>query len=437
MKPATLIAFILLMLGVEVMTQTPQELAELWEKEHVSKKSPSDVRHADLKLALQSLKQQGIKIDEVGRSGAGREIYQMEFGRGLLKIFMWSQMHGDEPTATSGLLDMFAILQKNRSLPWVRKISESITLRAIPMLNPDGADAYTRRNLQNIDINRDALALETPEARLLKKLRDDWNPSIGFNLHNQQELTTAGRTSRQAAISLLVVYGDEVKTTTPGHERNTRLASSIVTALNAFIPGHIGKYSDEWSPSAFGDNFSAWGTPTLLIETGALAGKDERFLVKMNFIAFVTALNALASGSETTASMALYESLPNNVSGNLAHFVFRRAGTPPAAAELPKPPVDIVAVRERRRSQFVAPVKIRSLSSASTVAGLEEYDASAFYIVCRYGQLRPGNFAEFSFYRKDRAVDFMSNDLEKSYPPDAIFSTGKWIKGKGVVPQIR
>ncbi len=85
----------------------------------------------------------------------------------------------------------------------------------------------------------------------------------------------------------------------------------------------------------------------------------------------------------------------------------------------------------------MAPVKIRSISSASTVAGLEEYDASAFYIVCRYGQLRPGNFAEFSFYRKDRAVDFASNDLEKSYPPDAIFSTGKWIKGKNVVPRIK
>ena len=41
----------------------------------------------------------------------------------------------------------------------------------VPMLNPDGAEAYKRRNMQDIDINRDAVNLATPEARLLKKLR--------------------------------------------------------------------------------------------------------------------------------------------------------------------------------------------------------------------------------------------------------------------------
>ena len=38
----------------------------------------------------------------------------------------------------------------------------------VPMLNPDGAERYARRNAQAIDINRDALQLATPEGRLLK-----------------------------------------------------------------------------------------------------------------------------------------------------------------------------------------------------------------------------------------------------------------------------
>src|SRR5213078_4316129 len=119
-------------------------------------------------------------------------------------------------TATSALVDMFAYLKRNRDNELVRKIEETVTIHAVPMLNPDGAETYQRRNWQGIDINRDALDLKTPEARLLKKLRDDWNPAIGFNLHNQQSLTTVGRSPNQATISLLVVYGDAAKTTSIG-----------------------------------------------------------------------------------------------------------------------------------------------------------------------------------------------------------------------------
>ena len=93
-------------LTTDLIGQTPDELARIWDTQHISKIAPSDVRHSDLKNYLEQLKKIGLKVDEVGRSGGGREIYQIEFGHGPLKVFMWSQMHGDEPTATSALLDM-------------------------------------------------------------------------------------------------------------------------------------------------------------------------------------------------------------------------------------------------------------------------------------------------------------------------------------------
>ena len=198
-------------LSMNAYTQTASDLAEIWEKKHISKIFPSDVRHSDLKTYLENLRKLGLTVNEVGRSNANREIYQIEFGRGPLKVFMWSQMHGDEPTATSALIDMLAYFQANRDKDWVKRIADALTIRAVPMLNPDGAEAYQRRNLQGIDINRDAIGLQTPEARLLKKLRDEWSPAIGFNLHNQQGLTAVGRTPKQAAISLLVVFGDQAQ----------------------------------------------------------------------------------------------------------------------------------------------------------------------------------------------------------------------------------
>lgn len=426
---------------MNIYSQTAEKFASDWDEHHITTMFPSDVRHSDLKKYLDQLKKLGIKVDQVGVSNASREIYQIEWGKGPLKVFMWSQMHGDEPTATSALIDMFAFLQRHHDKDWVKKISETMTIRAVPMLNPDGQELYQRRNLQGIDINRDAVDLKTPEARLLKQLRDDWNPSIGFNLHNQQALTTVGRAPSQASISFLVVFGDEAKTMNPGQERNQRIASGMVTALQKFIPGHIGRYGDEWTPTAFGDNFSAWGTPTILIETGALYGKDESYLVKMNYIAFMTALHSIASGSEKNNDPNIYINLTENGSGGLVNFVFRKANVvvPDATAATPgtftTKTTDISAVTERRRASFIAPVRIRNVGDATSVRGLEEYDASSFNVIQRFGQTKAGELAEFFFYKKDRTVDWASTDLEKQFPPDAVFSGGKFVKGEKLVPR--
>jgi hypothetical protein len=429
MSRALSLALLFITFLMNIQAQTPAELVEMWDREHVTTILPSNVRHKDLQKYLEELKKLGIKVDEVGRSYANREIYQMEFGKGPLKVFLWSQMHGDEPTATSALIDMFTVLQKNRDKDWVKKISDAVTIRAVPMLNPDGAEFYQRRNLQGIDINRDARSLQTPEARLLKKLRDDWSPQIGFNLHNQNALTTAGPTNKQAAISFLVVLGDAARTTNDGHERNKRLVSAMIAAIQPYMPGHIGRYGDDWTPTAFGDNFSAWGTPVILIETGALHGKDEMFLVKMNFVAILTAMRSVADGSEATFTAANYQALPANSSGSLYYFVFRNAtiidrtsGSPAAS--------DIAVNIERRRGAFIAPAFIRQVGNLAAYSGLSEYDASDYNVVARNSKsIRVGEFAELLFFKKTRQINWSASDLETQFPPDAIFSVGRWVKG--------
>lgn len=430
MKHALLVLFFISISVMNIHTQTAADLAAIWDQNHITKILPSNVRHKDLKNYLEQLKKLGLRVDEVGRSGQNREIYQVEFGKGKTKVFLWSQMHGDEPTATSALLDILAYLQKNQDKGWVKKLAETLTIRAVPMLNPDGAENYQRRNAQGIDINRDAIDLETPEARLLKRLRDEWSPEIGFNLHNQNSLTTAGSSNRQAAISLLVVYGDAAKTPSEGHERNKRLASAMVIALENFIRGYIGQYGDDWTPTAFGDNFSAWGTPVILIETGGLHGKDEMYLVKMNFIAILTALNAVADGSERGFTAANYEALPDNTSGRIFNIIFRNATI--LDRSNPELPVltDIGINIERRRAEFTAPTYIRQLGSLSSYGGLEEYDVNGYFVVGRFAPVKPGQFGELLFYRRDRVVDWNALELEKQYPPDGIFSLGKWHKGE-------
>ena len=413
-----------------ISAQTAEDFARIWDKQHVSNILPSNVRHKDLQNYLANLKKSGVKVERVGESFKKRDIYQIEWGKGQTKVLMWSQMHGDEPTATSALVDLFAFLQKNRAkIAWVKKLEQTLTIRAVPMLNPDGAEIYQRRNAQNIDINRDAENLQTPEGRLLKKLRDEWQPEIGFNLHNQNALTTVGATAKQAAISLLAVSGSPTGTTSPGYERNQRICSLMVNALEKFIPQHIGRYDDEYLASAFGDRLSEWGTPVILIETGALDGKDEIYLVKLNFIADLIALQSLATGGEKNADRKIYGKVPFNSSGNLYNFIFRGATiVSRETGEIAADSNDIAANTERRRAEMTAPVFVQKIGELEKAKGLREYDVRDFYLVPKSGELKINAPTEFLFYKKSRKIDWKLKNFAQQFPPDAIFSNGKWTE---------
>lgn len=410
--------------------QTPKEFAEVWEKTHITNKFPSNVRHKHVKTYLQKLAKLGLKVDEVGKSYGDREIYRVKWGKGETKIFMWSQMHGDEPTATSALFDMFAFLQTNRSKKkWVKKLEKSISIHAIPMLNPDGSELFQRRNLQSIDINRDAQALETPEGRLLKKLRDEWKPDFGFNLHNQQELTTVGKTFEQATISLLAVSGREDGKTYDGHERNKRICAVMINSLNQFIKGKIGRYDDSYNPRAFGDMISAWGTPVILVETGGSHENDEMFLIKLNFIAYLSALQSIVDGTMDKADGNIYENLPFNSGGKLFNHIFRNANVINTNETNEPFTADIAINRERRREEITAPTFVREIGDLKIYKGLEEYDVSDYYLVPKNGLLQVGSRGEFYFYKKTRNINWTKDELLKIHPPDSIFANGQWTKG--------
>ena len=432
---ALFVLFLILLMNIETEAQTPQDLAAIWDKQHITTMPASQVRHADLKKYLEKLKQAGLKVDQAGFSSESREIYQVEWGKGKTKIFMWSQMHGDEPTATSALMDMLYFLQKNKDLKWVSEMENAITIRAVPMLNPDGQERFQRRNAQYIDVNRDARDLATPEGQLLKKLRDEWQPEIGFNLHNQNPLTTVGKSRDQATISLLAVSGNAESKFSPEGERNKRLCAVIIAALTNFIKGHVARYEDDYNPRAFGDRMSEWGTATILIETGALHGKDEMYLIKMNFIAYLSAFQALVSGSEKKANANVYDYLTFNENGYIFSYIFRDANIIefPADATLKPAPfkADVAVNAYRRRAGDEPSLSVQEFGDLDNFFGLEEFDVSNYYLVPIEGPvLRPGSPAGFLFYQKDKAqnIDWTAKDLQTKYPPDAVFDKGKWIK---------
>ena len=186
----------------------PADLARVWDAEHVSSPLSPLVDHAEVVRRLEEVRTAApdlFAVETIGQSLEGRSINHVTLGRGPFPVLLWSQMHGDEPSATSALFDFFEYVRRHRDEPTVSRFLDALTIHVVPMLNPDGTARFTRRNVQSIDINRDALLLQTPEGQLLKALRDRLSPRIGFNLHNQNWRTSVGRPPKPASISLLSV----------------------------------------------------------------------------------------------------------------------------------------------------------------------------------------------------------------------------------------
>jgi hypothetical protein len=92
----------------------------------------------------------------------------------------------------------------------------------------------------------------------------------------------------------------------------------IRESLEPFASGQIGRYDDEFEVRAFGDNLTLWGTPVVLIETGPWPSREpDPPLVRLNFIAILSALDSLATGQVDNADPERYEALPKNESKTL------------------------------------------------------------------------------------------------------------------------
>jgi len=372
---------------------TPQELARIWDAEHVSPPLPPLVDHAEVMTRINRAVTDApdlFTVETVARSVEGRSINHIRAGTGAMPVLLWSQMHGDEPTATSALFDLLAYLTRHRGTPAVRRLLSTLTLHIVPMLNPDGAERFTRRNGQSIDINRDALRLQTPEGRALKELRDRLNPRVGFNLHNQSWRTSVGDPPKPASISLLSVALDEKRTETPGRVLTKKLCAVIRDALEPFASGQIGRYDDDYEVRAFGDNLTLWGTPVVLIETGPWPSEEpDPPLVRLNFIAILSALDALATGRVDKADQTRYESLPINESGLLYMLVknatvINGAGIPPFTSD-----IGIVANRRVRttdgRREIALALNIDDMGDLRTSGALRTIDATGLLAVADAG----------------------------------------------------
>jgi hypothetical protein len=251
----------------------------------------------------------------LGKSFESRDIQKVIIGKGPKKILLWSQMHGNEATATMALFDIFNFFQNtSKEFLEIKKLLESkLELHFIPMLNPDGAERFIRRTAQGIDMNRDAVALKCPESEILKNQVLTLTPEFSFNLHDQNIRYSAGASNKQATLSFLATAYNEAREWNENRTKAAQVIAKMNADLQAFIPNAIGRFSDEFEPRAFGDNIQKWGSSLILIESGGYPNDTEKqFIRKLNFVAILSALESIALESYTSYSIDDYSAIVQN-----------------------------------------------------------------------------------------------------------------------------
>ncbi|TWI04637.1 zinc carboxypeptidase [Luteimonas cucumeris] len=319
----------------------------------------------------------GFHTEDVGRSAEGRPLRHVSWGEGDTRVLLWSQMHGDESTASMALADLFRFLGEHPQHPLVQRLRKNTALHFLPVMNPDGAARFQRRNAQGIDVNRDARALVTSEARALHDLRERVKPAFGFNLHDQNVGYRAGDSDRGTAIALLAPAFNEARDVDASRTRAIEVAVAIRAVLEPYIAGHIAKWDDTFNPRAFGDLTAQAGVSTVLIESGGIEGDlQKQRLRKLNFLALIGALDAIATGAHAGLPRARYEELPEN--GKVWPDL-RISGGTLALPGQPQAKVDLLVEFERpllERGGVIA-----DIGDLGDVRARRSIDASGLYIV--------------------------------------------------------
>jgi len=249
----------------------------------------------------------------LGYSVEGRPIRMVSVGNGKVDVLMWSQMHGNESTATRSIVDLLLFIAENKKLKVVNDLMQDLRIHFIPMLNPDGASRWIRENAIGIDLNRDALRLIAPESRVLKRVRDSLNADYGFNLHDQSRYYNVERLPNEASISFLATAFDYEKSRSPGRDEAMQLISYLYRINQKYIPNRTGRYNDDFEPRAFGDNIQKWGTKLILIETGGFKDDPEKNLGrKLNYVLIGSALEAIQKGLHKSIPIEQYTKIPRN-----------------------------------------------------------------------------------------------------------------------------
>jgi len=111
--------------------------------------------YEELVKALKQLEhnsQGEVRLEVIGQSNLGRDIYMASVGHGEDNVVIVTQQHGDEPHGTQAVIDLIKTLSSSGSPEFVQ-IRDTLTVNIVPRLNPDGCELWQRENVDPLAPN--------------------------------------------------------------------------------------------------------------------------------------------------------------------------------------------------------------------------------------------------------------------------------------------
>lgn len=250
----------------------------------------------------------GFPFEVIGFSVKKKPIPMYRIGQGKKKILMWSQMHGNESTTTKSVVDLIHYLTAFEG-----KVLEKCSLYIIPVLNPDGAEAYTRENAQNIDLNRDALLLSQPETQSLFRAYQSIQPDFCFNLHDQRSIFSLEQKPYPATLSFLAPSENDSRNITSTRKKSMEVIAYVYRQMQHTLQRQIGRFDDSFNPNCTGDRFTQLATPTILFEAGHFPGDYQREVTRKHVTdSLFYAISYIGNTEILGNNYQLYFSIPEN-----------------------------------------------------------------------------------------------------------------------------
>ena len=212
-----------------------------------------------------------VRVMSLGKSAGGtRQLWLVRIAdpqtdpEQTKRILILCRQHGDEPASTEALLRLVHSVATGGD-PTLRAELAHVTLYVVPMVNPDGAGANTRRNANGADLNRDWGRFTQPEtwkvAAAVKQISPalivdahNWDGSDEYNadcLEVPREMETvsgrAAHTWQRQAISDLAASGYAVHPTAWGDGADPHLAHRWFTheaIPSVLVETHYGSPTD-------------------------------------------------------------------------------------------------------------------------------------------------------------------------------------------------
>lgn len=258
------------------------------------------------------------QLQVVGTSVLGASIYSYEIGMGKNRIFLWSQMHGNEGTTTKALFDFLNILQTENELS--KELLSNFTFYCLPMVNPDGAKLYTRENANKVDINRDSQLLSQPESKILRACFEKFKPDFCYNLHDQRTIFGVADSGKPATVSFLAPSYNEEREINVVRQKAINIIAAMNETLQKFIPNQIGRFDDSFNINCIGDTFQNLNVPTILFEAGHFQQDYEREETR-KFI-FIALLSSFKYSNENDLVVNRYEDYVNIPQNKVVFYDF-------------------------------------------------------------------------------------------------------------------